>query len=187
VDLSVFNENDVTSGTDNESDDSLKVRAGDPSVGTDLWIENVAKTLVSDALCYNLEAGLKLLIFKPTVNVVKQNLEDLFSQKMYRTRNTIMIQEADPFAVIDADKTISLIIKNGYVPETVVNIITSSITNYVNNISVGGLFKGLCIKYICESTDGVLYADLTGFSDMDLTNTEYAVISGDLQITEEMQ
>jgi hypothetical protein len=187
IDLTVFNENDVITGADEESDDSLKIRAGDPSVGTDLWIENVAKTLVSDALCYNLEAGLKLLIFKPTVNVVKQNLEDLFQEKMYRTRNTIIIQEADPFAVIDTGKSISLIIKTGYVPETVVNIIKSNITSYVNNINVGGLFKELCIKYICESTDGVLYADLNGFNDIDLTNTEYAIIDGDLTITEEMQ
>ena len=186
IDISVFNENDVINGADDESDDSLKSRADDPSVGTDLWIENVAKTLVSDALCYNLEAGLKLLIFKPTVNVVKQDLEDLFSQKMYRTRNTITIQQADPFAVINNSNSINLIIKTGYVPATVVNMVTSSINTYVNNTSVGGIFKAICIKYICESTDGVLYSTLTGYNDIDLSNTEYATV-GTLNITSEMQ
>jgi len=182
LDLTVANESDVTNGTDDESDDSLRERGGTPGVGTDLWIEDVAKTVVSDALCHNLEQSLKLLIFKPTANVVKQDLEDLFQQKMYRTRNNIIIQEATAFPVIGETKSITLVLKDGFVFETVSNIVKNRISNYVSNLEVGGLFKQMCIKYLCESTDGVLYASLDGYADIDLTNEQYATIDGDLQI-----
>ncbi len=64
------------------------------------------------------------------------------------------------------------------------NILRNRILSYVNSIKLGGLFRTICIKYLCESTEGVLYADLTGYSDIDLTNEQYAVID-DLQITTE--
>ena len=183
LELTVTNESDVTNGKDAESDDSLRERGSIPGVGTDLWIENIAKTVVSDALCLNLEQSLKLLVFKPTPNVVKQDLEDLFQQKMYRTRNNIIIQEATSFNVIDETKSITVVIKDGYVSDTVINVIKTRITNYVNNLTVGGLFKEMCIKYLCESTEGVLYANLINFEDIDLTNEQYATINGELQIT----
>jgi len=183
IELTVVNENDVTSGKDDESDDSLRERASTPGVGTDLWIENIAKTVVSDALCYNLEQSIKLLVFKPINGVVKQDLEDLFQQKMYRTRNTIIIQEANPFSVIDEDKSITLVIKDGFVPETVSNIVKNRIKDYVNKLKVGGMFKEMCIKYLCESTEGVLYANLNDYEDIDLMNDQYATIDCELQIT----
>ncbi|UTB32710.1 MAG: baseplate J/gp47 family protein [Methanobacterium sp. ERen5] len=183
IDMTVTNESDVTDGKDDESDDSLRQRASNPSVGTDLWIEEVAETLVSDASCYNLEQSIKLLVYKPTTDVVKQDLVDLFQQKMYRTRNTVIIEEAKPFPVIDTDKSITLVIKDGHVSGTVINIVKNRITNYVNKLSVGGLFKEMCIKYLCESTDGVLYAYLTGYQDVDLLNDQYATITDDLNIT----
>lgn len=187
VNLSVFNEEDLTNGKDAESDDSLRERAKDSAaaVGTDLWVENVAKTIVSDALCYDTSSTSKILIFKPGEGVTIQDVEDLFQEKMYRTRHTIIIQEATPFAVIDENKSISLIIKDGFVSETVVNIITTRINSYVDEIRLGSLFNTMCIKYLCESTEGVLYADLAGYTDIDLTNEQYAMIDGDLQITTE--
>jgi hypothetical protein len=182
IDMAVTNESDVINGKDNESDDSLRERGSNPSVGTDLWIEEVAETLVSDASCYNLEQSIKLLVYKPTSGVVKQDLENLFQQKMYRTRNTVIIEEATAFPVIDADKSITLFIKDGYVSETVISIVKNRITDYVTKLPVGGLFKSMCIKYLCESTDGVLYATLTGYEDVDLLNNQYASLTGELGI-----
>jgi hypothetical protein len=187
IPLSVFNESDLTDGRDVESDDSLRERAKDSAaaVGTDLWVENVARTIVSDALCYDTSSTSKTLIFKPSGGVTLQDVEDLFQEKMYRTRHNIIIQEATPFAVIDETKSINLIIKDGFVPETVLNILTTKITSYVDKIRLGGLFKTMCIKYLCESTEGVLYAELTGYIDIDLTNEQYPIITGDLQINTE--
>jgi len=182
IEMTVTNESDVIDGKDDESDDSLRERGSNPSVGTDLWIEEVAETIVSDASCYNLEQSIKLLVYKPTPNVVKQDLEDLFQQKMYRTRNTVIIEEAAPFPVIDTNKSITLVIKDGYVSETIINIVKTRIANYVNKLPVGGLFKEMCIKYLCESTDGVLYATLNGYEDVDLLNDQYASITGELGI-----
>jgi len=191
--VSVINEHPVNSGVDRESDDEFKARARDlainnVSVGTDLWVERVAKTLVDDAICYDLEQNVKLLVFKPTAGVFKQDLEELFQKKEYRTRSTIIIQEAESVVVIDENKSIVLLLKNGYISETIVNLVNLSIKNYVDKkIKLGGLFKTRCIKYLCESVEGVFYADITGFKDMELTNNQYAVIRGALNITTEYE
>jgi len=192
-DLTVINEYPLTDGVDRESDEDFKARARDLafnniSVGTDLWVERVAKSLVDDAICYDVEPSVKLLVYKPKEGVSKQDLEELFERKEYRTRSTIIIQEAESVTVIDESKSIVLLLKNGYVSETVVNLISLSIKNYVDRkLKLGGLFKARCIKYLCESVEGVLYADITGFRDMELTNNQYAVIKGSLNITTEYE
>ncbi|MDR3062555.1 MAG: baseplate J/gp47 family protein [Methanobrevibacter sp.] len=186
----VINEENVNNGHDGESDEDFKQRAKDLAIdnvatGTDLWVERVAKTLVDDAICYDLDYNLKLLVFKPTNQVTKQDLEELFTRKEYRTRNHIIIQEAESIAVIGTNKSINLVLQDDAVQETVLNIANTRIKNYVNKIALGGVFKIICIKYLCESIDKVLYANLNGFNNIDLTNNQYAIINGNLNITTE--
>lgn len=183
VELSCYNESDVTNGLDAESDESLRERATTQGVGTDLWLENVAKTLAADAVCYTVEENHKLIIFKPTPNIGLEDMESLFTEKMYRTRNIVLLEEATPHNVIDETMNIHLVLRPGFIPETVKNIIKQRIGEYVDKIRIGDLFKPVCIKYLCESTEGVLYAELTGYDEIDLTNSQYAVIDGEVQVT----
>jgi hypothetical protein len=192
-DLRVINENDVTSGVDIESDDDFKARARDyaiegVSVGTDLWIERIAKTLVDDALCYDLDASTKLLVYKPTTGVSRRDLEDLFERKEYRTRSSIIIQEAEAVVVIDSTKRIKLLIEKGAVHSPIVNIMKTRVNHYVDKkINLGGVFKPICLKRIGESIEKVTYVELTGFdNNIDLTNYQYAVIE-ELNITTESE
>lgn len=187
--VSITNEYPVTNGIDRESDEDFKERARDyamngVSVGSDLWIEKIAKTLVDDALCYDLDAYTKLLVYKPTLGVTRKQLDELFERKEYRTRSNIIIQEAEPVAVIDSSKSIELIIKNDYAPEPIVKLVKSNIKNYVDKkIRLGELFREICIESNCRAVEGVIYARLSGFVDVDLTNNQYAVIQDELNVT----
>jgi hypothetical protein len=188
--ISVTNLNDVINGVDSESDEDFKQRAkelatSNISVGTDLWVEKIAKTLVDDALCYDLDGKAQLLVFKPSINVTKQDLDNLFRKKEYRRTKNLIIAEAESVSVIDPGKSITLIIKNGFTHSTIINMVNSRIRSYVNKLKLGAVFKELCIKYLCESVEGVIYANLEGFSNIDLTNQQYGVIDDDLNIITE--
>ncbi len=187
--ISVINENDVKTGIDSESDDDFRARARDQAIngvstGTDLWVEKVAETLVDDALCYDLESDVKLVVYKPTPNVVKSDLEKLFQRKEYRTRNTVIVKEADPVAVIGEGMNINLLLEDGAVSTTMINLARNRVVNYVNQIKLGGIFKPICIKQQC-SINKVSYVELEGYETIDLTNNQYAVIDGELNITTE--
>ncbi len=184
--LTVNNPSDFTTGVDEETDDDFKERIrNSSSPGTAVWFEETAKTLVTDAL-YNLtDFQHGTLVYKPTSGVVESDLIQLFLKKENSVVNhELTITEATSVGVIDETMSITVYMRSGFDFETALPIIINNINNYVNNIPLGGLFNPDCARFYCETVEGVGYASLTGFENVDLTNTQYATITGDLQITE---
>ncbi|MEA4956862.1 hypothetical protein SDC9_07407 [bioreactor metagenome] len=184
--LTVTNPSDFTTGADEETDDDYKERIkNSQSPGTSLWFEETAKTLVTDAL-YNLTSYQHgTLVYKPTDGVVSSDLIALFNLKENSIVNhELTIEEAESSAVIDETMSITIYMRAGFSFETALEQITININNYIDKIPLGGIFNPDCLRFYCEIVEGVGYASLTGFESVDLTNTEYAIINGDLQITE---
>lgn len=189
-DLTVTNTSDFISGVDEEDDESFKERIIDSTlnypVGTSIWYEKVAKTLVDDALYHKINPSSGKIIYKPTNGVTNDNLIALFNQKENQVVNIdIDFDEAIPKPVINENMSISVIINSQYGFESVKNNIINIINNYVDNLPLGEIFKSRCVKFLIESVEGVQAVNLSGYEDIiDLTNEEYAVIDGELIINE---
>jgi phage-related baseplate assembly protein len=186
-DLTVTNPNDFTNGSDEEEDGSFKDRIIDSSlnypVGTSKWFEKVAETLVRSALYHKIDGRQGLLVYKPTDKVTDDDLKKLFSQKENQVVNLdVTYQEAKPITVIHSSMTIAIAVSMIYSFDTVANEIRERITKYVDDLPLGEVFNKNCIQFLCESVDGVLGVILDGYEDVVLSNEQYAVIDGDLNI-----
>jgi phage-related baseplate assembly protein len=186
-DLTVINPNDFTNGLDEEDDDAFKDRIIDSSlnypVGTSMWFEKVAETLVKSALYYKIDGRQGLLVYKPTEDVKSTDLIKLFNQKENQVVNLdLTFQEATKKTVIKDEMSIAIAVSMIYSFESVANEIRERIKTYVDNLSLGEVFNPNCIQFLCESVDGVLGVILNGYEEIILTNEEYAAIDGDLNI-----
>ena len=186
-DLTVTNLNDITDGVDEEEDDSYRDRIIDSHlnypVGTVKWYEKVAETLVSNAYYHKLSPTNGEIVYKPTSNVTNTDLANLFNQKENDIVNlTINFSPANPKSVIDNGMSIIVHVRSGYSFNVIKTQIINVVSNYVDNLKLGEVFKPSCVGYLCESVEGIQFTQLTGYEEIDLENDEYAVIEGDLQV-----
>lgn len=72
--------------------------------------------------------------------------------------------------------------RSGYSFSVIKTQIINVVSNYVDNLKLGEVFKPSCVGYLCESVEGIQFTQLTGYEEIDLENDEYAVIEGDLQV-----
>lgn len=184
--LTVTNPYDFTTGRDEETDDDYRERIrNSSSPGTSLWFEETAKTLVTDALYNRTDYQHGTLVYKPTSGVTTEDLIQLFSKKENSIVNhELTISEAESCAVIDETMSITIYMRANFSFETALEQIIININNYIDKLPLGGGFNPDCLRFYCETVEGVGYASLTGFETVDLTNTEYAIINGDLQINQ---
>lgn len=186
-DLSVTNPSDFTTGVDEEEDDSFKDRIIDSSlnypVGTSKWFEKVAETLVRSALYHKIDGRQGLLVYKPTPNITNNDLIKLFNLKENQVVNLdLTFQEATPIPVITPTMSIAIAISMIASFDTVVNEIKGRIRKYIDELPLGEVFNPNCVQFLCESVEGVLGVILNGYEEITLSNEQYAVIDGDLNI-----
>ena len=184
--LTVNNPSDFINGKDDETDTDFKERIkNQSSPGTALWFEETAKTLVDDALYHLVSYQHGTLVYKPTSGVTSEDLTVLFTQKENMVVNhDLTITEATANNVISESMSITIYMRSGFDFSTALPQIILNLTDYVNKIPIGGVFNPDCARFYCEVVEGVGYASLTGFETVDLTNSEYANIDGNLQISE---
>lgn len=184
ADLTVTNNNNITSGVDGESDDDFRQRIIESTlnypVGTSRWYEKLAETLVSSALYNKTSSTTGTLVYKPSNGINSENefkLEELFNKKENQViNNDLRFQEGTPVSVIDSEQRIIVVIDDNYSWDIVSQKITNNMNNYVNNLPLGGFFKKICASAMVEQTEGVITFNLEGYEDVELTNEEYAKI-----------
>jgi hypothetical protein len=94
----------------------------------------------------------------------------------------LTFKEATPIPVINENMSISIAISMISSFNTVVNEIRERIKKHVDELPLGEVFNPNCIQFLCESVEGVLGVILNGYEEIILTNEQYAVINGDLNI-----
>jgi len=185
-DLIVTNLYGVANGTDEESDDDYRERILDSwlnyQTGTHEWFEKIAETVVTSAKYYKIDNKHGELVYKPTndenddFDVI--TLKNLFSLKQYSlVDHDLNFQKANFVNVIDNSMTLTVILKDGFSWDIVSAEIINNVTEYVNNLALGSLFRSKCVQFLGESVPGVDGFVINGVIDVSLSNSEYAVIS----------
>jgi len=183
----VTNNVEFTNGTDREDDDTYRARIYDSPnnyrVATSAWFEAMARQVVPAAYYDN---STKTIVYKPYNDNSIEELEAWFNLKAHQTPLPLSFNEANPQVVIDEKTHIIKVLydkKNSF--DIIKNKIQTVISDYVNKeLGIGGEFKPEYCSFLCETVDGVLKVELTGYNHILVDNLHYPTIKGIVVVKE---